>query len=96
MVYLGLLLKLEKLFLGFEAIEDGIKRKIVSLIIIANDTSEKTKKEVKFICDKYGIKFVIFGTIEGNSHSIGKSNRAIIGICDSGFAKRFMELAKEI
>ena len=96
MVYLGLLLKLEKLFLGFEAIEDGIKRKIVSLIIIANDTSEKTKKEVKFICDKYGIKFVIFGTIQGNSHSIGKSNRAIIGICDSGFAKRFMELAKEI
>lgn len=91
-----LLQKREKLFLGFDAIEDGIKRKIVSLIIIANDTSEKTKKEVKFICDKYDIKFIVFGTIEGNSHSIGKTNRAIIGVCDSGFSKKILELAKKI
>ena len=93
---LGIATKAGKVISGFEAIEDGIKKKVVNLIIVANDTSEKTKKEVKFICDKYGIKFIIFGTIEGNSHSIGKSNRAIIGICDSGFAKRFIELAKKI
>ena len=91
-----LLQKREKLFLGFDAIEDGIKRKIVSLIIVANDTSEKTKKEVKFICNKYDIKFIVFGTIEGNSHSIGRTNRAIIGVCDSGFSKKILELAKKI
>ena len=91
-----MLQKREKLFLGFDAIEDGIKRKIVSLIIVANDTSEKTKKEVKFICDKYDIKFIVFGTIEGNSHSIGRTNRAIIGVCDSGFSKKILELAKKI
>lgn len=62
------------------------------MIIIAKDTSDKTKKEMKFICDKYGIPLVIFGSIEGNSHSIGKKNRAIIGICDEGLAKKFLEL----
>ena len=96
MEYLELLQKLEKLFHGFDAIEDGVKRKIVSLIILAKDTSEKTKKEMRFICDKYGIPLVIFGTIEGNSHSIGKSNRAIIGVCDDGFSKKIIELTNEI
>ena len=96
MDYLELLRKLGKLYLGFEAIEDGIKKKKVSLIIVANDTSDKTKKEMKFFCDKYGIKLITFGTIEGNSHSIGKKNRAIIGICDSGLAKKFQELVDEL
>ena len=49
---------------------------------------------MKFICDKYGIPLVVFGSIEANSHSIGKRNRAIIGICDEGFAKKFLELTK--
>ena len=91
-----MLQKLEKLYLGFEAIEDGIKKKQVNLIIVANDTSDKTKKEMKFICDKYGIKLISFGTIEGNSHSIGKKNRAVIGICDNGLAKRFQELVNKL
>ena len=47
---------------------------------------------MKFICDKYGIPLVNFGSIEGNSHAIGKKNRALIGICDEGLAKRFLEL----
>ena len=51
---------------------------------------------MKFFCDKYGIKLITFGTIEGNSHSIGKKNRAIIGICDSGLAKKFQELVDEL
>ena len=50
---------------------------------------------MKFICDKYEIPLVVFGNIEGNSHAIGKKNRAIIGICDLGLAKKFLELIDE-
>ena len=91
-----MLQKPEKLYLGFDAIEDGIKKKQVNLIVVATDTSDKTKKEMKFICDKYGIKLIVFGTIEGNSHSIGKTNRAIIGVCDEGLAKKFQNLVNEL
>ena len=49
---------------------------------------------MKFTCDKYGIPLIIFGNIEVNSRSIGKNNRAIIGICDDGLAKKFQELVK--
>ena len=90
-----MLQKLEKLFHGFDSIEESVKKKQVNLIIVANDTSEKTKKEMRFICDEYGIPLIVFGTIEGNSHSIGKINRALIGICDEGLAKRFLELIND-
>lgn len=47
---------------------------------------------MKFFCDKYKIPIVFWGSIEGNSHAIGKKNRALIGICDEGLAKKFLEL----
>lgn len=91
-----MLQKLGKIVSGFDSIKESIEKKRVNLIIVANDTSDKTKKEIQFLCDKHQISFVIFGNIEGNSHAIGKQNRAIIGICDSGFAKRFLELIKDL
>ena len=92
---LGIAAKAGKIVSGFEAIEESVKKKKVNLIIVAKDTSEKTKKEMRFICDKYGITLIVFGKIKDNSHSIGKQNRAIIGICDQGLAKRFLELINE-
>lgn len=92
---LGIAAKAGKVISGFDSIKEGAERKKLNLIILAHDTSDKTKKEMKFICDKYQIPLVIFGSIEGNSHSIGKRNRAILGICDSGFSKRFLELLDE-
>ena len=50
---------------------------------------------MKFICDEYKIPLIVFGNIEGNSHAIGKQNRALIGICDEGFAKKFLELIND-
>ncbi len=50
---------------------------------------------MRFLCDKYGIPLVVFGNIEGNSHAIGKKNRALIAICDEGLAKKFLELISE-
>ena len=89
---LGIAAKAGKVISGFDSIQENIKKGQVKLIIIAKETSEKTQKEVKFTCDRYGIPMVIFGNIEGNSHAIGKKNRALIGICDEGLAKRFLEL----
>lgn len=92
---LGIATKAGKIISGFDSIQDGIKRKQVNLIIVAEDASEKTKKEMRFICNKYGITLVVFGNIYNNSHAIGKRNRAIIGICDLGISKKFLELIGE-
>lgn len=89
---LGIACKAGKIVSGFDSLQDAIKRKQVKLVIVANDASEKTKKEMNFTCSKYEIPLVVFGNIEENSHAIGKRNRALIGICDEGLAKKFLEL----
>lgn len=92
---LGIAAKAGKVISGFDSIQEGISKKQVNLVIVAQDASEKTKKEIQFIGNKYEVPCVIFGNIQENSHAIGKNNRAIIGICDSGLANKFLELISD-
>ena len=90
---LGLSAKAGKVLSGTDSVLDGIKRKKAKLVIIANDASDKTKKEIKFICEKYDVPLIIFGETRTNSHAIGKENRVIFAITDTGLAKAIKELA---
>ncbi|MCI8310451.1 MAG: hypothetical protein HFJ45_09970 [Clostridia bacterium] len=85
---LGIAVKAGKLASGNDAVLDLVKKHRVKLIIVAEDASDKTKKEMQFMCNKFNIPLIIFGNIEENSHAIGKKNRAIIAICDSGIANK--------
>ena len=89
---LGIATKAGKVVSGFDSIMEAIKKKQVKLVIVSEDVSEKTEKEIRFACSKAQIQVVVFGNIEENSHAIGKRNRALIGICDEGLAKKFLEL----
>ena len=80
---LGIAAKAGKLVSGTDAVLDVAKRKQAKLVIVAEDSSDKTKKEMKFICDRFNIPLMIFGNIDENSHAIGKRNRAIIAITDN-------------
>lgn len=82
---LGIATKAGKLVSGTDAVVDSLKKKQAKLVIVAEDASDKTKKEIRFLCSesKFNIPLVIFGNIEENSHAIGKKNRAIIAILDS-------------
>ena len=51
------------------------------------DASEKTIKNIKYYCNKENVEIIIFGTISENSESIGKQNKAIIGIKDKNLAE---------
>lgn len=92
---LGIATKAGKIVSGFDSVVDCCKKNQVNLVIVANDISEKSRKEIKFVCDKYQVQLINFGDIETNSHSIGKQNRAIIGVCDKGFSKRILELIND-
>lgn len=89
---LGISAKAGKIVSGTDSVLDASKQNQVKLIIVAEDCSEKTKKEMKYNCEKYKIPLVFFGTIEENSHAIGKANRAIIGITDLGLAKSILQI----
>ena len=81
---LGISAKAGKVISGTDAVIDKISK--IFLIIVAKDASEKTIKNFEFYSKKYNIDLIIYGDIFNNSKSIGKKNRAIIGITDKNLA----------
>ncbi len=83
---IGLAMKAGKVVFGADSVEENILKRKVKLVIISEESSERTKKKFIEICEKYNIPTIIYGDIESLSNAIGKNNKAIIGIKDINFA----------
>ena len=83
---LGLTAKAGKIAFGTESCEDLISKKKLKLVIVAEDSSERTINNFKQKCEQNGIDFYIFGKKEELSKSIGKVNKTVIGIKDKNLA----------
>ena len=92
---LGISAKAGKIVCGTDATIDDIERHKVSLVIVAENASEKTKKNMKYICDKNRVKILEFGNIDEISGTIGKNNKAIIGIKSKSLSEEIEKLIKE-
>lgn len=90
---LGLARRAGKISFGTESSKDVIIKQKAKLVIIANDCSDRTKKNFEMECEKAKVEVRIYGTIEELSKSIGQENKAVIAIIDKNFAK---ELLKKI
>ena len=83
---IGLAMKAGKVAFGSDSVEESILKKKVKLVIISEESSERTKKKFTDICEKNNIPVIIYGSIEDLSKAIGKNNKAILGIKDMNFA----------
>ena len=83
---LGISAKAGKIIAGMDIVLENLAKKKVKLVIVAEDASEKTIKNIKYYCEKENVELLIFGNISENSKSIGKHNKAIIGILDKNLA----------
>ncbi|MBR3133338.1 MAG: ribosomal L7Ae/L30e/S12e/Gadd45 family protein [Clostridia bacterium] len=88
---LGLASKAGKIVFGSDAVIEAIYKKKVNLVIISEDSSEKTKNKFIEICSKNNVKYKVYGTIEDNSKAIGKDNKAIIAVKDLSLAEAVLE-----
>jgi len=93
---LGLCMKAGKLAYGSDMVEEKVKYRQVSLLIIANDASDNTKEKFKRIANQNNLRLYIFGTIDELSMRIGKNNKAVLGILDKNFAENIDKLFEEI
>ena len=84
---IGLAMKAGKICFGADSVEENIIKQKVKLLIISEDSSERTKNKFIKLCEKYNIPVIIDGNIDVLSKTIGKSNKAIIGIKDINFAE---------
>ena len=87
MDYFGISAKAGKVVSGTDLVLAEMKKQKVKLVIVAEDASEKTKKNMNYYCEKSNIECIIYGTIDELSKSIGKRNKAIIGIEDQNLAE---------
>lgn len=69
-----------------DAVCGEIQKHKAKLVIIAKDTSEKSKKKVKYVCDNNRTRVIELSTIDILSEAIGKKNKAIICITDENFS----------
>lgn len=89
---LGLATRAGKISFGTESVIDTITKKKSKLVIVANDASERTKRNIEKTVNEHNAKMRIYETIETLSKSIGKENKAIISINDINFANEILKI----
>ena len=89
---IGISAKAGKVDFGADSVESQIKKRKTNLVIIAEDSSDRTKDKFKKLCINYNIPYIICGQIEELSKAIGKVNKAIIGIKDLNLSKEIQKI----
>ena len=89
---LGFAAKAGKLSFGTHASEFAITSKKANLVLVAEDISAKSLKELKFKADKQDIPVITLTGIESEtlSHRVGKKC-GILAVCDSGFTASILK-----
>jgi ribosomal protein L7Ae-like RNA K-turn-binding protein len=89
---IGLSQKAGKTAAGSNPCELAIKTGKAELVIMAEDTSAKTKEPIAKLCGYHDVPIREFATKEELGRFTGKPIRAALAITDSGLAKRILEL----
>ena len=90
--YIGLAMRAGKVVSGDDTTLKELKKGKLSLIIVAEDASDNTKKLFKDKSSYRKINQIFFSTKVELGLSIGKSPRAVIGIKDKNLSQKILEL----
>lgn len=88
---IGLVARAGRVKSGEFSTEKEVKSGNASLVIVAEDASDNTKKKFRDMCNFYDVPIEIFATKEELGHWTGKEYRASICILDEGFAKSIVK-----
>ena len=85
--FLGLCMKAGKVTSGEVGTMQSIASGKARLVIVSQDASENTRKEIQNRCLYYHVPTVVFGNKASLGQAIGKSERTSLAITDAGLAK---------
>lgn len=92
---LSICIKAGKTVKGFDSVKEAVENGKAFAVLTAADASEKTVKEIRFVCGKYGIPVIV---TELEKAEIGRycgKETAVLAICDNGFAGGFLKIAEK-
>lgn len=87
----SLAMKAGKVLSGEFSVEKGLKEGQVVLCIVAEDASDNTKKKFKNMCTYRSIDMIELTDKEQLGRTIGRQQRAVLGITDEGFKKGILK-----
>ena len=79
-------------YLTMKALKEGFAH----LVIVASDTSEKSKARIAKECDIYGGKIVVYGNKSDLGHFIGSREKSVICLTDEGFSDALLKLIEKV
>ena len=82
----GLATKAGRAVSGEFMTEREVKSGRAALVILAEDSSENTRKKFCNMCEYYEVAIYIYGDKDTLGHAMGKEFRASLAILDEGFA----------
>ena len=82
---IGLAQRAGKVASGEFATERAIKTGNASVVFVAEDSSDNTKKMFDNMCTFYNVPIYIYSDKETLGHAIGKEFRASLAVLDLGF-----------
>ena len=91
---IGLAMKAGKCASGEFMTEREAKSGRASLVVVAADASENTKKKFRDMCDFYEVPICFYGDKDTLGHAMGKEFRASLAILDEGFAEGILKELK--
>lgn len=82
-----------KLISGLDACIRGLNHRLIRLLIVAEDTSERTKKSIININSSSTgpVKMIVTGTQKEISYALGLPVSGVFGISDKNFAAKILE-----
>lgn len=78
-------------YLSMKAVKEGTAH----LVVIACDTSEKSKSRIIKLCDAFDCKTAVFGSKAELGHFTGAHSKSVICLTDEGFSKALLKLLNQ-
>lgn len=88
---LGLAMRAGRLVSGEFMTENAVKSQRASLVVLAQDVSENTRKKFQNMCKYYEVPIREYSTKDELGHSLGKEFRASLAVTDEGFAQAILK-----
>lgn len=84
---ISLAVKAGKVVSGEFCTEKEVKSGLATLVIVADDASDNTKKKFRNMCEFYQVPIYFYKDKDTLGHAMGKQFRASLAVTDEGFAK---------
>ncbi|HHT91629.1 MAG: ribosomal L7Ae/L30e/S12e/Gadd45 family protein [Bacillota bacterium] len=85
--YLGLARRAGYVVSGEQAVQGGVKRGQVALVLIAADASANTHRKFSSLAQYHNVSYLVYGEKTLFGQAIGQSPRSVLGVTDRSFAK---------